>query len=964
MSDINYYGKSIYYVITYIVLVAAIILIVDEIVRMTIFCYNYNYNYNYGKISENLCKNDENTGIVEYEKARYKIMSSLNKYKFEKDLFNKNWINYLSYLIVIIFTILAIISFGILFYYYYIHNVQNCIAEPQEQDMSIIKLLIKCMFGDLHRLIPNCMIDYSLLLILVIIYPLIILLKSFFNIDFTWNSGFWSKAFHISISIILFLYVFKLLREKMDIIKDGNSVPVPLKTKYIKILIYLAFMGIFYLAQYIHLYSYNNYNLQLTASDIYNNPDDKNDTMFFDVYKQTKPLKPKKPDILKDDKLLAHDGKTDLLVSFKYCTETELTTAPFPTQCLGGSKPSYTINLERIENYYKTKKEYDDIMKKYLNKYNIYKNNNITFPEILTVFQGIVPKFLGFDNNIYIFIYVMIAVFVLIYGVIKFFESDYCDFYYNTVIIYLIGLITIFILTNAILTFNTYFNKYHIYEPISNYKYDIFKMNLLFDLSIINHGTLDTINNNKKKLYAEIYGSDKKFYDDTLTASDGTPNENIDIIINEIIKYNKSYNTQDLISRKSKAISLTIPEVGDANFNNNLNLFKLYNAIHIGLFSELLYLYDINKDIYTNIYISDTIEGKFFWNNTLTTNLYTKFYFYYSKPAADFYIINPSNIEDASKNLTSDFYTFIQIIKGTAVNNVNTIDNKIKRVMDNIEYLVYENYQEIINSGSGSSSSENSIVNQRLLLHKTSATPATSATHNLYKTFLLKENKVKENLGNDFLNKISSEVNIIQTYKYNLGILSQIGYYYSEFLLKMRDIVIKLFNSSSVYCDSQTVDINIFSKLNEYLNNMTMGAMDKRRFKTVNEESKIELYKKILKVAIGEFNDLYFRYFNIIKILIFNKIEYFHDTNNISDSLFNEVKSIYNIHADDEKKYNDNLFINSYSIKLEKDGFLNKYKKLTTKQKELIAYNTDSVSWGFVVLVIIFAVILLEPTII
>ncbi len=956
MSDINYYGKTIYYVITYIILVAAIILIVDEIVRMTRFCYNYNYNYNYGRISENLCKNDDNTGIVEYEKARYKVLSSLNKYKFEKDLFNKNWINYLSFLIVIIFTLLAIISFGILFYYYYIHNVENCIPEPKDDDMSIIKLLIKCMFGSLHKLIPNCMIDYSILLIIVIVYPLIVLLKSFMNIDFTWNSGFWSKAFHIFISILLFLYVLKLLREKTLITdkETGNSVPVPMKTKYIKILIYLAFMGLFYLAQYIHLYSYNDYNSQFKESDIYNNPDDKNDTMFFDVYKQREPQKPVKPDILINTPTDVNNPKTDLLVSFKYCSQTQLDKTPFPPECLGGSKINYQRNLDLITKYYKTKKEYDENMKKYTNKYNIYKNNVIEFPEILTIFQGMLPKFLGFDNNIYIFVYVMIAIFVLIYGIIKFFESDYSDFYYNTLIIYLIGLITIFILTNAILTYNTYFNKYHIYEPISNYKYDLFKMNILFDFNLINQTTQDSENNNKKYLYKQLSGNDKKFYN---TPTTGTSSISIDTIINEIKKTNSLYNSQTKITAISNQAKITdanfgIPLSTAANFLKKLNEFKLYNAIHIGLLSELLYLKDIDTADFLKIYLSDTTAGTFFWNNSERT-LYKKFLFYYTKPdAASFYLINSTSLEDANKFLTTNFHTFIQIIKGTAVNNINTIDNKIKKVMDNIEYLVYENYNT-----TESNKDDTSITNQRLLLNKTSPV-------NLYATYLLKESQAKENLGIDYLTSVPSDTKLIKIYKYNLGIISQIGYYYSEFLLKMRDLVIKLFNSSSIYCDSQIVDINIFSKLDEYLNFITTGSKDKRKFKTADEEPKIEIYKKTLTNTMNDFNELYFKYFNIIKIIIFNKIIYQDTTDNLYDSLFNEIKSIYNIHAGEGKRYNDNIFINETPIKLNCNEFMSKYKNFDTKQKELLAYNTDSVSWGFVVLVIIFAIILLEPTII
>jgi len=967
MNDINNYGRIIYYVITYLILVAAIILIIDEIFRMSVFCYNYTYNYNYGKINENLCKNDENTAVVEYEKARFRVLNSLNKYKFEKDLFNKNWINYLNYLIIIIFTILIILSFAILFYYYYIYNVQNCTDNPHEADMSVIKLLIKCMFGDLHRFIPNCMIDYSILLIITIVYPSIVLLKSFLNIDFTWKSGFWSKGFHIFFSVILFTYVLKLLREKtMTTDENGKSEPLPIKIKYLKILVYLSFMGIFYLAQYIHLNSYDDYNSQFKIADIYNNPDDKNDTMFFDVYKQTEPQKPQKPPILNELKLPAvGEEEKNLLTDFVYCSTLELNKATIPPKCLGKLKTNYDANLKKLDNYYKKKKEYDENMKKYTNKYNIYKNNKINFPEILTIFQGIIPKFLGFENYTFQLIYVMIAIFALIYGIIRFFESSYSDFYYNTIIIYLIGLITIFILTNSILTYNTFFNKYHIYEPISNYKYDLFKMNLLFDITLTNATTQDDENKNKKKLYNIISNNKKTFYigDNQATSTAAPTKPSIDTIINDIKTSGSLYNTEtniiiastinikdtsiiDIPAVPTETATETATKQTKADFYKKLNLTKLWNAIHIGLLSELLYLKDINKDDYDiidNIYIN-TNSTKYFWDNiSIGLVNYKKFMFYYSNPLI---LIDKDSLENATtNNLTANFYTFIQMIKGTAVNNVNNIDNKIRRVIDNIEYLVYENHNL-------TKSTPSLITNQRLLLN------LEGTNQNFYMIYLLNESKRKEELGE------IEDNSLIEYYKYNLGIINEIGNYYSEFLLKVRDLVIGLFNSSSIYCDTQTTDINLFKKVDAYLVFMTTGSKYDRKFKTQAEENKIEIYKKILKDKIKEFNDLYFKYFNIIKILIFNKIKYIDTTSEEDKKIFDEVKSIYNIHAGNEKRYNENEFINDNSITITENEFFNKYINLNTKEKELLSYNTDSVSWGFVVLVIIFAIILLEPTII
>jgi len=919
MNDINYYGKSIYYIITYIILVVAIILIVDEIVRMTIFCYNYTYNYNYGKINEDLCKNDEKTSIIEFEKARFRVLNSINKYKFHKDLFNKNWLNYINYLIVIIFTLLIIISFGILFYYYFIHNILSCSIEPtDENDMSTLKLFIKCMFGDLHKLIPNCTINYFILIIIIIIYPLIILFKSFLNLDYTWYGGFWSKAFHISVCITILLFIPYILKEKIiDIKKDNTinptSIPISIKDKYLKILIYISFIAIFYYSQYVFNYSFNEYNSQLKTYDLYNNENDNNDTMFFDIYKQQEPIKPSEPDILKT---LPKDitNSKDLLTTFKYCSESDFSASPPPEHCK--NKENYKINLNSITDYYNTKKEYEENLKKYNNKYNIYKNNKINFPEILTVIQGLLPKFLGFDNFIFISLYITISIFILIFAILKFFNYEtYTDFYYNTAIIYLIAIITIYILINSILTYNTFFNKYHIYEPLSNYKYDICKINTLFDLAISNRKNNQNYIH-KLKFYYEI--TDKNFVDDSSETST-TNMDNIDDIIKKI--KNNKYSDRAALT---KAIS--IPEIVQTTHSNKS---KIINAINLGILSEFLYLTDIKSTDYINIYL-DTNTTNYYWNNRLTIN---KFNYYY-EISPIFKLINSEKLEDATTNiLTTDFNNFIQIIKGTALNNTNTIDNKINKIRKNIEYLIYRD----------------SIDNNRLLLNKSNET-------NLYSDYLIQPT---ENIViNDLLANTNTD-DLINNYNYNLLIINDILYQYSDFLLKVRDLIINLFNSSSVYCDSQITDINIFDKLDEYLNTMTKD----KKFKIPTEEPNIEIYKQILKTTIDSFNNYYNIYFNSIKVLIFKKID-LENANTENRQLFDEIKNNYNIHFNFFNKYNDNDFINNKPLKINPKQFISKFKNLTTKDREVISLNIDSVSWGFVLLNIIFAIILLEPTLI
>jgi hypothetical protein len=963
MNDINYYGKTIYYIIIYIIVITSIIIIIDEIIKMTRFCYNYTYNYNYGNINENLCQNDENTGIIEYEKARFRVLNNINKYKFENDIFNKTWINYIKYLIVIILTIIAFLIFGTIFYYFFIDKIKNCENDIEnESDMSAIKLLIKCTFGDLHKFIPNCTINYLLVFLIVVYYPLIILLKSFLNLDLTWTGGYWSKGFHISVSILLFLYIILLLREKN---KENKENTVTVKDKYLKVLIYISFIGVFYLSQYIYNDAYDEYNNQFKESNIYNNENDKNDTMFFDIYKQQEPLKPSKSDILLN--LPRDSNNSNLLLTFKYCSPSELALATKPPYCAD----NYNLNLEQINKYYEEKKEYEEKLKNYTNKYNIYKYNKIEFPEIITIFNSFIPTFLGFNKKIFIIIYIFIAIYALILGIIKFYNSNYADYYYNTIIIYLIGLISIYILINSLLNYNTFFNKFHIYEPLAFYKYDIYKMNILFDLAIKNTQT-NTDYINKLEFYQKITGKDyKQTYTDVVSSVTD---------INDLIKdiKNNSYLVSDLTNfkaiptdsiatllalitttktthdatkvaydvAKSEYVKKTAYEAAkiayeaaEPNFNNRVLYLKLINAIYIGLYSSLLYLKDINATDYATKYIATNTK---YWTDG---NINNKFDFYYPNI---FTLLNSSSLETstADKLLTADFYNFIQIIKGTAVNNTNTIDSKINRIINNIKYLIY------------------SETDPDVLVHLNNKLALSLSLSNatLYSHYLLKED-VSDTLLESLMQPPKNN-SLIKTYEYNIGTIKEITYYYSEFLIKVRSIVIKLLNSSSVYCNTESDDINIMQKLNDYIAVMTKNNM--KKFKIPTEEPNINIYKKILESSINEFNTIYRNYFNIIKVIIYKNIKNYSDkpSDNLSLNIFREVLNNYNVHNINDNKYNKEDFINNLSIILKDKEYITKYKNLNSKDKEILNLNIDSVSWGFIVLVIIFAIILLEPIII
>jgi len=161
-SDLNSYGRYIGSIIIGVVFIIGLIIIIDELVSVSKFCYRYTYLYNYGKANETTCKENK----LEYERARFKIYNEIPNYKFTKDVFNKSWINYVYYITVFILSIIMCIAFGYLFHNFFIEGNQTCnTTDPNDiSNWSFLKVLMKCFCGPCHEYIPNCLVNYALLI--------------------------------------------------------------------------------------------------------------------------------------------------------------------------------------------------------------------------------------------------------------------------------------------------------------------------------------------------------------------------------------------------------------------------------------------------------------------------------------------------------------------------------------------------------------------------------------------------------------------------------------------------------------------------------------------------------------------------------------------------------------------------------------------------------------------------------
>ena len=146
MIDLNNYGTFISIIIIYIVFFISIIIIIDEVYNVTKFCYKYTYLYNYGTLNEKTCSADNSTSIIEYEKARFRIYNVINNYKLEKDLFNKNWINYVVFISILLMSVLMFFAFGYLFYHIFIIDNNNCDVTNDESKQSFLNKLGSAQF--------------------------------------------------------------------------------------------------------------------------------------------------------------------------------------------------------------------------------------------------------------------------------------------------------------------------------------------------------------------------------------------------------------------------------------------------------------------------------------------------------------------------------------------------------------------------------------------------------------------------------------------------------------------------------------------------------------------------------------------------------------------------------------------------------------------------------------------------
>ena len=640
--DLKNYTSIITNLSIIITFIYSIILIIDELYNIGIFSFKYTYLYNYGTFTSDF----NNIQTIECETNRFNIYSN-NNYIY-KDIFSKSYFNYLIIIAITLITVLFVLAYGINFYFTFIINQPEVCSFYKST--SFIKTIMKCLCDTCHEFIPDCTGNYLIAFIIIIIIPISYFLKSFLNIDITPNttSTLFSFGYLILFILLLFTYSFVLFNINKT---DNNSTE-----RIINVAIYIFFTILFIISGYIFKYTYNKY------TDISLNKTKSPET-FFDIYKQSPPIKPKaiEEPIYKG---------INLLNNFKYDPNNK--------------EVDYKQKKEIMDEYYISIKNYEKNMIYYTQKYNNYINSKAKLGDT-TSFINITTNILGLNNKTHIYI---IGLLILVSIIYYFYNNDLLFI----CLIYLISILTILTIINAILYYNTILNKYIIYEPQAYYKNDITnantKFNLLLDPSN-GDGFYNILTNNQLlSKSANINITPQQVITDvkSLTIFDNFTSTNISNISknceNVIIPTSDNIISPDLYDIYYNSGSNDVDVFNDSNIKihviNKINNFNIINQIDI-------FYYNYNPITYIDIYYN---EKKIRLDNLIYYNRYV----YYISYLFERLLIKLRSIYTSSIN---DIRKYVELFN--KIQN-NYLDYRLNTTNDtNLKKAIYDHIDGISN---------------------------------------------------------------------------------------------------------------------------------------------------------------------------------------------------------------------------------------------------------------------------
>lgn len=809
-NDLNDYMNILNNLCIYITYFYSIILIFDELYNIGIFTFKYTNNYNYGTATENF--NSINT--IEYETNRFKTYNNINFLK--TDIFNNTYFNYVITVFITLITIISCISYGIFFYYKIINNNLFCKYDIDDELMSLPKRFLKCICNDCHKILPNCSFNYLILMMIIIVIPFTYIIKLFLKYDYTPTNN----TSLMIIIIVLFGYIYNIYMNNIN--KDT--------IKIIKeILIFIFFSIIFIISIIIHKNIYDTYNNASLNSNL------KDDYIMYDIYKQAPPNKPS------PIQLPIFDG-VNLLKNFNYVD--------------GGDNKdvNYDKKKQLLEKYYSDKKEYEKAMAEYNIKNDIYNSSSqkekIKLDDKIYFFD-IMFNILGIKNKLNIIIIVLI---ILLYGLYYYFNDEL----FLSGMIYLITVLILITLINAITYYNTYLNKYIIYEPSSYYKNDLTiantKLNMYFNpgngdnfYHILNNNASINYNINDSLNKNNIINSIK-----SLTNISNFNNDNMKMILTNIDNFN-NLNTINYISKNNEIDSIIyykftgtpstpatnnpliylfskIDTIHIINKSNQIDNFKIINSFKLNFSSNSYEIYINYSNYYAYIYyklyyyqsvIYKLLENNYRYNKKELTNLYDsveklinllkpyKINVLNSSVKITDTIFTNNNIETGIKNAVNNSITFTS----TETTYYNIILKKIKSLLFNYDSSITQiKFENVISNDVASDINKLTlsingittlnIINPISTINTKIIQPSIkSSSFNYYEL----PNKINDNNNNDIIIKITDSI-----FRSKDNIL----FYINNKIDKTIDYKIK----SSYIDDNDTINTNTIKFKNDKIN--------------------------------------------------------------------------------------------------------------------------------------------------
>ena len=638
-------------ILVIITVIFTIILIIDELYNIGLFTFKYTYLYNYGSFHSKF----NNIQTIESETNRFNVYNNSNF--LYKDIFNKSYFNYLIKISITLITILFVITYGLYFYETFIISQKDDICSFDKYT-SLPKRILKCICNDCHKYIPDCSDNYIVAFILIIIIPLSYLFKSFLTLDFTPNSN--STVFTLIYVIIFILLIFKYSYNIFNLKKKDFK----------ELIVYVIATILLIVSGYIYKYIYNKYNNNITLLSKTNN------TVFNDIYRQSPPIKPepiKKPAILD---------------TFKYDPKS--------------IDPKYKLEKEIVDNYYKAIKNYDNELNYYTQRYNNYVNSlNSNLSDKIN-FTNVFLNISGLNNYLHIWLIVLIIIIAIIY-------YNYTD---NNLLfaclIYLISILTILTIMNSIQYYNTYVNKYIIYEPSSQYKNDIAnantKLNLILDPSN-GENFYNILTNNKN-----VNGTNSAL-DNDYTNSETTINNDI-----KSLTYDNNIINSNIISKIHSNI-INLPNVNNDSIKGDYSVY--YNITDSGTPINTFYTNAVS--FVRNNISKFPIENLYFhYKNNIKVDITSNYHKYsnlkiYYQSYQLYKLIDKLEklLYKGIKKIKDKYYTFLydihlnyKTIYGTSSvdNNFTLIDNNITSIIavtiepDKIDNEVFNKFKtDILN---------------------------------------------------------------------------------------------------------------------------------------------------------------------------------------------------------------------------------------------------------------------------